>query len=292
MTSNRIPHDSIFVFSFLSFQFLLTPPDEGPRVKGQRIKLQDIVEGMYNPLSSNNGCWISRESSTYESSKQFSHYFHSQLMSFFIKINGAKSHYWPLVTYPRGYWCRIQHTWVRFSPFSRLFLNLKSLFNRSILPTKNDTKVFFFQKGKKGHLFAASFVIVDGKNLPRPEKKNERERKKVFRLFDGPMGEDCTFSLVSTSSNSLSNFSLSFFGVACYLQALFLHFLSVLKSQMCSSILGKNLWNGSEINDWRSFSYLSAPNFSSFHNFIHFMSCRKIYHQQNFHCHRIRSIFC
>jgi hypothetical protein len=47
-------------------QFLLTPPDEGPRVKGQRIKLQDIIEGMYNPLSSNNGCWISRKSFFYE----------------------------------------------------------------------------------------------------------------------------------------------------------------------------------------------------------------------------------
>lgn len=46
---------------YLPFQFLLTPPDEGPRVKGQRIKLQDIIEGMYNPLNSNNGCWISCE---------------------------------------------------------------------------------------------------------------------------------------------------------------------------------------------------------------------------------------
>lgn len=48
-----------FKFLFVWLQFLLTPPDEGPRVKGQRIKLQDIIEGMYNPLSSNNGCWIS-----------------------------------------------------------------------------------------------------------------------------------------------------------------------------------------------------------------------------------------
>lgn len=46
-------------FLIKSLQFLLTPPDEGPRVKGQRIKLQDIIEGMYNPLTSNNGCWIS-----------------------------------------------------------------------------------------------------------------------------------------------------------------------------------------------------------------------------------------
>lgn len=41
-------------------QILLTPPDEGPRVKGQRIKLQDIVDGLYNPLKVN-GSWISRK---------------------------------------------------------------------------------------------------------------------------------------------------------------------------------------------------------------------------------------
>lgn len=51
----------MFANFFWHFQVLLTPPDEGPRVKGQRIKLQDIVEGVYNPLSSNNGCWISCE---------------------------------------------------------------------------------------------------------------------------------------------------------------------------------------------------------------------------------------
>lgn len=51
----------MFANFFCHFQVLLTPPDEGPRVKGQRIKLQDIVEGVYNPLSSNNGCWISCE---------------------------------------------------------------------------------------------------------------------------------------------------------------------------------------------------------------------------------------
>ncbi|KAG5683000.1 hypothetical protein PVAND_012312 [Polypedilum vanderplanki] len=46
---------------------LLTPPDEGPRVKGQRIKLQDIIEGAYSPLSgSNNGCWISSEEFLYQ----------------------------------------------------------------------------------------------------------------------------------------------------------------------------------------------------------------------------------
>jgi hypothetical protein len=45
-------------FNFF-LKVLLTPPDEGPRIKGQRIKLQDIIEGMYHPLNSNNGCWIS-----------------------------------------------------------------------------------------------------------------------------------------------------------------------------------------------------------------------------------------
>lgn len=51
----------MIAYFFCHLQVLLTPPDEGPRVKGQRIKLQDIVEGVYNPLSSNNGCWISCE---------------------------------------------------------------------------------------------------------------------------------------------------------------------------------------------------------------------------------------
>ncbi|XP_062706955.1 prolyl endopeptidase FAP isoform X1 [Aedes albopictus] len=36
---------------------LLTPPDEGPRVKGQRIKLQDIIDGEYAPKKLN-GSWI------------------------------------------------------------------------------------------------------------------------------------------------------------------------------------------------------------------------------------------
>lgn len=44
---------------------LLTPPDEGPRVKGQRIKLQDIVNGMYAP-SRVNGSWIGPEEFLYE----------------------------------------------------------------------------------------------------------------------------------------------------------------------------------------------------------------------------------
>jgi len=39
---------------------LLTPPDEGPRVKGQRIKLQDIVDGLFVPQHSN-GSWIDGE---------------------------------------------------------------------------------------------------------------------------------------------------------------------------------------------------------------------------------------
>lgn len=41
-------------------QILLTPPDEGPRVKGQRIKLQDIVDGQYAPQKIN-GTWINGE---------------------------------------------------------------------------------------------------------------------------------------------------------------------------------------------------------------------------------------
>lgn len=37
---------------------LLTPPDEGPRVKGERLKLQDIVNGDYSPAK-RNGEWVS-----------------------------------------------------------------------------------------------------------------------------------------------------------------------------------------------------------------------------------------
>ncbi|XP_043070568.1 inactive dipeptidyl peptidase 10 isoform X2 [Drosophila grimshawi] len=44
---------------------LLTPPDEGPRVKGQRIKLQDIVDGIYVPQRSN-GSWIDAEEFLYQ----------------------------------------------------------------------------------------------------------------------------------------------------------------------------------------------------------------------------------
>lgn len=42
---------------WIFLQILLTPPDEGPRVKGQRIKLQDIVDGLYKPQPTN-GTWI------------------------------------------------------------------------------------------------------------------------------------------------------------------------------------------------------------------------------------------
>ncbi|KAL7031857.1 hypothetical protein ACKWTF_007152 [Chironomus riparius] len=45
---------------------LLTPPEQGPRIKGQRIKLQDIIDGAYNPLTSNNGCWINPEEFLYQ----------------------------------------------------------------------------------------------------------------------------------------------------------------------------------------------------------------------------------
>ncbi|XP_017111403.1 uncharacterized protein LOC108135250 isoform X1 [Drosophila elegans] len=44
---------------------LLTPPDEGPRVKGQRIKLQDIVDGVFLPQHSN-GSWIDGEEFLYQ----------------------------------------------------------------------------------------------------------------------------------------------------------------------------------------------------------------------------------
>lgn len=47
-------------FLHLSKKVLLTPPDEGPRVKGQRIKLQDIVDGLYVPQRAN-GSWIDGE---------------------------------------------------------------------------------------------------------------------------------------------------------------------------------------------------------------------------------------
>ncbi|XP_039952053.1 inactive dipeptidyl peptidase 10 [Bactrocera tryoni] len=44
---------------------LLTPPDEGPRVKGQRIKLQDIVDGLFMPQRAN-GTWINGEEFLYQ----------------------------------------------------------------------------------------------------------------------------------------------------------------------------------------------------------------------------------
>lgn len=39
-------------------QVLLTPPDEGPRVKGERLRLQDIVNGDYSPKKLQ-GSWMS-----------------------------------------------------------------------------------------------------------------------------------------------------------------------------------------------------------------------------------------
>lgn len=47
----------VLVSEQILLQILLTPPDEGPRVKGQRIKLQDIVDGLYKPQPIN-GTWI------------------------------------------------------------------------------------------------------------------------------------------------------------------------------------------------------------------------------------------
>lgn len=37
---------------------LLTPPDEGPRVKGQRFRLQDILNHEFDALRFN-GSWVS-----------------------------------------------------------------------------------------------------------------------------------------------------------------------------------------------------------------------------------------
>ncbi|XP_058063063.1 venom dipeptidyl peptidase 4 [Anopheles bellator] len=44
---------------------LLTPPDEGPRVKGQRIRLQDIIDGEYAPKKLN-GSWIGADEFLYQ----------------------------------------------------------------------------------------------------------------------------------------------------------------------------------------------------------------------------------
>ncbi|XP_040163221.1 inactive dipeptidyl peptidase 10 isoform X2 [Anopheles arabiensis] len=44
---------------------LLTPPDEGPRVKGQRIRLQDIIDGEYAPKKLN-GSWIGPDEFLYQ----------------------------------------------------------------------------------------------------------------------------------------------------------------------------------------------------------------------------------
>lgn len=43
---------------------LLTPPDEGPRVKGRRLELQDIFSPDFQPYHLN-GTWISGESLKY-----------------------------------------------------------------------------------------------------------------------------------------------------------------------------------------------------------------------------------
>jgi hypothetical protein len=81
------------MYRYFSLKVLLTPPDEGPRVKGQRIKLQDIIDGFYTPANMNNGCWIScKYKSDIISSSQKIHFhnFTIQPKSFFIKINGVK----------------------------------------------------------------------------------------------------------------------------------------------------------------------------------------------------------
>lgn len=39
---------------------LLTPPDEGPRVRGARIRLSEVLSGELTPLFFN-GSWVSRQ---------------------------------------------------------------------------------------------------------------------------------------------------------------------------------------------------------------------------------------
>lgn len=58
-------NDKEKTFFFFNFKVLLTPPDEGPRVKGLRIKLQDIVDGEYTPLRVN-GTWIGGKINLYK----------------------------------------------------------------------------------------------------------------------------------------------------------------------------------------------------------------------------------
>ena len=39
---------------------IVTPPDPGPRIKGQRLNLQDIVQKRFKPRAFN-GTWVSGE---------------------------------------------------------------------------------------------------------------------------------------------------------------------------------------------------------------------------------------
>lgn len=81
--------------TFLKFQVLLTPPDEGPRVKGLRIKLQDIVDGEYTPLRVN-GTWIGGKINLFDETyiKLFGIYnicyIEFQLTNSYTKIIGAE----------------------------------------------------------------------------------------------------------------------------------------------------------------------------------------------------------
>ena len=120
-------------------------------------------------------------SETFDNSHFF---FHLQLTSFSIKINGVKSHYWPLEIYLRRYWWQTQHTWVRFLPSSCFFVCCqKNLFSRLIFFAEKWQKVFI-SKEKKGHLFAASFVIVDSKpSLAREEWERKKEEKPLSFLM-------------------------------------------------------------------------------------------------------------
>lgn len=121
---------------------------------------------------------------TFETFQPFTHYFHLQLMSFFIRINGAKSHYWPLEICPRGYWCRIQLTWVRCLPFFSLLLQKKP-FQSLNFPCGKWQKVLLRRTKKKDtclqhHLSSSMPSLLSYKNI-----KRERGRDKVSRLFDG-----------------------------------------------------------------------------------------------------------
>uniref|UniRef100_A0A182F2S2 Dipeptidylpeptidase IV N-terminal domain-containing protein n=1 Tax=Anopheles albimanus TaxID=7167 RepID=A0A182F2S2_ANOAL len=75
---------------------LLTPPDEGPRVKGQRIRLQDIIDGEYAPKKLN-GSWIGRKFPS-SSTALLRRSIHNLLKYFFVATSPQTSpSYWLLL---------------------------------------------------------------------------------------------------------------------------------------------------------------------------------------------------